>query len=161
MKKTTLSLLLSLFFVFGVISMIEAHPGRTASDGCHYCRTNCDSWGVPWNQRHCNGSPASTYTPPAPAPPPQCGDGKVNRLSEECDGLDLAGKTCKTLGFDGGTLSCSSRCELDTSRCTTTPLPSASLMSSVSNPNESSGPAVGWIIGISAILAGGYYIIKK
>lgn len=33
-----------------------AHPGNTASDGCHYCRTNCDSWGVPWNERHCHGS---------------------------------------------------------------------------------------------------------
>lgn len=32
-----------------------AHPGRTASDGCHYCRTNCDKWGVPWNERHCHG----------------------------------------------------------------------------------------------------------
>lgn len=31
-----------------------AHPGRTASDGCHYCRTNCDYWGVPHNQRHCH-----------------------------------------------------------------------------------------------------------
>ncbi len=31
-----------------------AHPGRTAADGCHYCRTNCDKWGVPWNQRHCH-----------------------------------------------------------------------------------------------------------
>lgn len=33
----------------------SAHPGRTAGDGCHYCRTNCDSWGVPWNARHCHG----------------------------------------------------------------------------------------------------------
>jgi hypothetical protein len=32
-----------------------AHPGRTASDGCHYCRTNCGSWGVPYGQRHCHG----------------------------------------------------------------------------------------------------------
>lgn len=32
----------------------NAHPGRTASDGCHYCRTNCSSWGVPQNQRHCH-----------------------------------------------------------------------------------------------------------
>ncbi|WP_148265990.1 hypothetical protein [Oceanimonas sp. GK1] len=32
-----------------------AHPGRTASDGCHYCRTNCSSWGVPANARHCHG----------------------------------------------------------------------------------------------------------
>jgi len=33
-----------------------AHPGRTASDGCHYCRTNCDNWGVAWNERHCHRS---------------------------------------------------------------------------------------------------------
>lgn len=32
-----------------------AHPGRTAPDGCHYCRTNCERWGVPKNQRHCHG----------------------------------------------------------------------------------------------------------
>lgn len=42
-----LSLLLS--------SVVTAHPGRTASDGCHYCRTNCGSWGVPEGQRHCHG----------------------------------------------------------------------------------------------------------
>ena len=40
-----------------------AHPGRTASDGCHYCRTNCSRWNVPANQRHCHGgssAPSST-----------------------------------------------------------------------------------------------------
>lgn len=42
-----LSLLLSSTWLY-------AHPGRTASDGCHYCRTNCDKWGVPWNVRHCH-----------------------------------------------------------------------------------------------------------
>lgn len=41
--------------VIGVNSPAYAHPGRTASDGCHYCRTNCDSWGVPYNERHCHG----------------------------------------------------------------------------------------------------------
>ena len=54
-----------LFFVF--LSLVStptalAHPGNTASDGCHYCRTNCDSWGVAWNERHCHGG--STYTAP-------------------------------------------------------------------------------------------------
>jgi hypothetical protein len=48
---------------------VFAHPGRTAADGCHYCRTNCDYWGVPWNKRHChNGviidpTPSPTRTP--------------------------------------------------------------------------------------------------
>ncbi|MFH1235904.1 MAG: hypothetical protein V1685_03115 [Parcubacteria group bacterium] len=40
-----------------VANPVFAHPGNTAADGCHYCRTNCDYWGVPWNERHChNGS---------------------------------------------------------------------------------------------------------
>lgn len=42
-----------------------AHPGRTASDGCHYCRTRCDYWGEVWNARHCHGG----YTAPAPILP--------------------------------------------------------------------------------------------
>ena len=34
---------------------VYAHPGRTASDGCHYCRTNCDNWGgTAYDQRHCH-----------------------------------------------------------------------------------------------------------
>lgn len=41
-----------------------AHPGRTASDGCHFCRTNCDKWGEVWNARHCHGG----YTTPVNTP---------------------------------------------------------------------------------------------
>lgn len=55
------------FFPFTVF----AHPGNTAADGCHYCRTNCDKWGVPWNERHCHGGAATVpqqevqqYSPP-------------------------------------------------------------------------------------------------
>src|SRR5919106_2688241 len=53
MKKSLL-LLFFLLFLF-VASPVEAHPGKTAADGCHYCRTNCDVYGVPWNERHCHG----------------------------------------------------------------------------------------------------------
>ena len=58
--------------LFLVPQLAVAHPGRTAADGCHYCRTNCDKWGVPWNERHCHGgytAPTPTYTPP---PKPSC-----------------------------------------------------------------------------------------
>lgn len=66
MKKLIIFLLFLLFLFSG--SIIFAHPGRTASDGCHYCRTNCDDWGVEWNERHCHGgsstsTPAPVYTP--------------------------------------------------------------------------------------------------
>ena len=33
-----------------------AHPGRTASDGCHYCRTNCAKWGEREGARHCHNA---------------------------------------------------------------------------------------------------------
>jgi endonuclease YncB( thermonuclease family) len=71
MKKTIILLVCALLLTPG---LSLAHPGRTASDDCHYCRTNCDSWGVAWNQRHCHGgytAPVQTYTsPPEPKPTP-------------------------------------------------------------------------------------------
>ncbi len=48
-----------------------------------------------------------------------CGNG-VKEGSEHCDSNnDLGGKTCANLGFDGGTLACSSSCEFNTVDCTT------------------------------------------
>lgn len=37
-----------------------AHPGRTDSNGCHYCRTNCASWGLNQDEYHCHSG--NTYT---------------------------------------------------------------------------------------------------
>ena len=34
------------------------HPGNTAADGCHYCRTNCAKWGEVEGARHCHGGGA-------------------------------------------------------------------------------------------------------
>jgi hypothetical protein len=45
----------------------------------------------------------------------QCGDGVIS-LGEECDGADLAGETCASLGFVRGKLECR-QCHFDTSRC--------------------------------------------
>lgn len=59
-------ILLVAVFVLALSDRLEAHPGRTDANGGHYCRTNCDSWGVPWNQWHSHGG----VTPPAPAPAP-------------------------------------------------------------------------------------------
>lgn len=48
------ALIAAVVATFFLITQVYAHPGRTASDGCHYCRTNCGKWGVPWNERHCH-----------------------------------------------------------------------------------------------------------
>lgn|SRR3990167_4323162 len=71
-------LLIILTFLFISNNSVFAHPGRTAADGCHYCRTNCDKWGVPWDERHCHGGGAvqgiqeqkPIYTPPTSIPRP-------------------------------------------------------------------------------------------
>lgn len=45
-----------------------------------------------------------------------CGDGVIE-APEECDGAELGGQTCMSLGFSGGTLSCASNCAFDKSQC--------------------------------------------
>lgn len=48
-----------------------------------------------------------------------CGDG-IADLGEECDKLDLAGRTCESEGYhSGGSLSCNDDCTLDLSSCAT------------------------------------------
>ena len=45
-----------------------------------------------------------------------CGDGKVDP-GEDCDQSQLNGSTCMSLGFDSGTLACTSNCRFSTSGC--------------------------------------------
>ena len=46
-----------------------------------------------------------------------CGDGVITE-GEECDGSNLDGKTCVSLGYTGGTLACKADCTFDKSACT-------------------------------------------
>ena len=55
---------------------------------------------------------------------PFCGDGVADTaLGEACDGVDLAGQDCTTLGqgWAGGTLGCAADCTFDTAACTPPP----------------------------------------
>jgi cysteine-rich repeat protein len=47
---------------------------------------------------------------------PVCGDGVVEG-EEACDGAQLGGATCRSLGFGKGALACTSGCTFDTSAC--------------------------------------------
>lgn len=72
--------------------------------------------------------------PPASACPiSSCGNDRIDTCSfappdatllpttatEECDGVDLGGATCVTLGYVGGALACSATCSLDDRGCET------------------------------------------
>ncbi len=70
-----------------------AGGGTLSCDGdCNYDTTSCQGGG-------------------------SCGDGVCDAGEEECDGADLCGQTCGSLGYDGGLLSCSAACAMDTSGC--------------------------------------------
>jgi hypothetical protein len=47
---------------------------------------------------------------------PLCGNGRLDRF-EQCDGTNLFGRTCLTLGFHGGTLGCRPDCIFDVRAC--------------------------------------------
>lgn len=55
MKKIKKIVFFSLIFLLN-INFASAHPGRTDSNGCHYCRTNCVRWGLSDGEYHCHNS---------------------------------------------------------------------------------------------------------
>ncbi|MDD5110448.1 MAG: phosphodiester glycosidase family protein, partial [Patescibacteria group bacterium] len=65
-----------------------------------------------------NGNNFGIYA--APAVPTVCGN-NVKELGEECDGTDLGGQSCSTLGYIGGDLSCTTGCTYDVSLCVENP----------------------------------------
>jgi|GEM_PF-6088751 hypothetical protein len=86
---------LSMGTACGLTCTQQAITSCKSADGC--CPTGCDSS----NDTDCM---------------PQCGDG-LAESGESCDGNDLSGKDCNTLGFDGGQLTCDDACTFDTAGC--------------------------------------------
>ena len=80
------------------------------SNGAELNDPNCE-W-IPGQPRP-NGE---TTNPADPRDPDRCGDGWL-QTGEACDGQRFGGTTCDSLGFAGGQLRCSERCEVDTSAC--------------------------------------------
>ena len=54
-----------------------------------------------------------------------CGDGFVYTGVEQCDETNVLHQTCQSLGFPGGTLSCSPACTFDTGNCSPVRTPTA------------------------------------
>jgi len=71
----------------------------------------------------CNGAETCSSCPGDCGACQTCGN-NIREGSEACDGTDLAGQTCISRGFTGGTLACSSNCmSFDTSGCTSSTCP--------------------------------------
>ncbi|MEM7159091.1 MAG: proprotein convertase P-domain-containing protein [Myxococcota bacterium] len=65
------------------------------------------------------GPMATTDEPETTDPGPMCGDGTADP-GENCDGDDLGGASCDSIGmdFNGGTLACNADCTFDATACT-------------------------------------------
>ncbi len=61
------------------------------------------------------------------APPAAVCGNNTREGTEECDGTDLAGQTCSSKGFTGGTLKCKADCKFDTAACTSAPVGAAAV----------------------------------
>lgn len=92
-----------------------AHPGNLASDGCHYCRTNCTKWGEVEGERHCHGDrqnarPRRNVQRPAPVRQPQATQERIRNIPIEirdsaprivdADTLEMAGQRVRLQGID-------------------------------------------------------------
>lgn len=76
---------------------------------------NCNP---PFSENECQIDTSQCTIQGEPSPPGVCGDGEI-QTGEQCDGTDWGPiEGCSDLGFEGGTLSCSSNCLFDTSECT-------------------------------------------
>lgn len=73
----------------------------------------------------------------------RCGNDVVDTSGEQCDGTDLDGATCTSLGFSAGTLGCNSSCRFVTSGCTGTSRTPTPAPTPTSVQQETATPVVG------------------
>lgn len=90
--------------------------GPEACDGEDLDGETCESLGFDGGELHCADDCLDFDTDDCIGGP-ECGDG-VAEADEVCDGEDLDGETCESLGFEGGALRCADNClEFDTNDC--------------------------------------------
>lgn len=92
----------------------QIYDGDPDGDGF----TNGEELGDPDGEWRIGDGDPSVRFPSLPGDPDSvpCGTNAVHP-GEECDGTDLDGQSCETLGFASGTLACNVDCTFDTSTC--------------------------------------------
>lgn len=102
------------------------------------------------------GGTSSTTDDPTGGQPGDCGNDEIEE-GEECDGAELAGKTCSDLdpAYVGGTLACGASCTFDASGCAVAPDQALVRLNEVTSQSVLSGPAAGAPDAIELFNAGG------
>lgn len=96
----------------GATRCLDAQTTQTCGD---FDGNGCNEWGLKQNcEFGCEGVSCKG----------QACDGKKREGTEQCDGADLGGSTCKSLGYEEGALSCSASCTYQTSACCNSECPS-------------------------------------
>ena len=156
-----------------------AHPGRTAGDGCHYCRTNCSSWGEVAGARHCHGGGAIAPPPAQDIVQEPVEDKKVVPVeSKEVVPVEIK----KVVPVESKAVKVVAPPPTQTKEPAVlgieeevmllpTPTPSPTLISSPTSkvikkpaptpePEEEAGSGVLWLLGL-LIAGGGFYLYKR
>lgn len=66
MKRVMLCAVFFMCLIIGIVPVM-AHPGKTDSKGCHYCRSNCASWGLRNGEYHCHNGGGSSSNSSSPS----------------------------------------------------------------------------------------------
>lgn len=79
--KIRVILVLLFLLAFSTVN-VSAHPGNTDSNGCHYCYTNCEAYGLSYRQYHCHNGSSSSKS---------YGGNKTNNHKSQNNGNNSAG----------------------------------------------------------------------
>ncbi len=90
--------------------------GTETCDGTNFEGVTCQTEGYYGGEMVC--TPTCTIDDSACVAAGRCGDALIQGgFGEDCDGDNLGGETCMTLGYTSGTLTCDSACGFDVSAC--------------------------------------------
>ena len=113
----------------GCSDPVTEYCGDGIANGLEYCDGNdfaddlntCEIWGYAGGTLKCKSNCDIDFSACTTAVPAYCGDGILNGNDEYCDGkaFDEAWDTCEKANpiYSGGTLKCTSDCEVDESAC--------------------------------------------
>ena len=96
-------------------NLVDSEDGE-ACDGTHLNGNSCVLLGYHGGTLACQPD-CGGYDESGCLAVGRCGDGALQGEFEQCEGAQLAGATCESLGYYRGTLACRSDCTFDTAGC--------------------------------------------